>query len=386
MVTAATPACPSRFRHRLLNVIKADREREDRTSRFIELRGVGFTVRQHSDQAVAGDDQLAEIASRGLAINDKVHVDGEPHVDWLMAGLGRRIHQQHWSVVVAVLIANLSRSSSRRTGGAQDLGIGHGQQAPNYSSRGRQPTKAGVSGSSGILARDWPTDAIFVGVSAFRPFGDFGVRCATTRAAGARTPKIGSVRRESSTVVGLIGETGDGLLAGLVRSPNVTVARAPAETDQASSQHGGGWEPGALAMREAARRRSTYVIVPEDPLANVAASWQAMWQVPAGPDAAVHFEEQAAERAGRLAEQAVRVPDYYLIVAPAQPEEGAAPDLYLGPLRAVRPHRVAVAAVTQEPAQPAEIIRVLRSLGHGPWWPPLDDLLGAVRQFFPSVT
>ncbi len=155
---------------------------------------------------------------------------------------------------------------------------------------------------------------------------------------------------------------------------------------QASSQHGGGWEPGALAMREAARRRSTYVIVPEDPLANVAASWQAMWQVPGGPDAAVHFEEQAADALAAWRSKQFELPDYYLIVAPAQPEDGAAPDLYLGPLRAVRPHRVAVAAVTQEPAQPAEIIRVLRSLGHGPWWPPLDDLLGAVRQFFPSVT
>src|SRR6516162_8843864 len=53
-----------------------------------------------------------------------------------------------------------------------------------------------------------------------------------------------------------------------------------------------GWEAGALALREAARRRSMYVIVPDDPLADVAAGWRAMWEVPGG---AAGFEERAAE-------------------------------------------------------------------------------------------
>jgi hypothetical protein len=193
------------------------------------------------------------------------------------------------------------------------------------------------------------------------------------------------MRRESSTVVVLIGETGDGLLAGLARSPNVSVAKAPGDNGQTGQQdHGGpGWEPGALAMREAARRRSTYVIVPDDPLAEVAAKWQAMWEVPGGPDAAVAFEARAADALAAWRSKRFELPDYYLVVAPAQPQ--AAPDLYLGPLRAVRPHRVAVAAVTQEQVRPAEVISVLRSLGHGPWWPPLDELLDASRRFFPGT-
>ena len=44
------------------------------------------------------------------------------------------------------------------------------------------------------------------------------------------------MRRESSTVVALVGEVGDGLLAGLGRSGNLSVARAPAA---------GGDQPGA---------------------------------------------------------------------------------------------------------------------------------------------
>jgi hypothetical protein len=41
--------------------------------------------------------------------------------------------------------------------------------------------------------------------------------------------------------------------------------------------------------------------------------------------------------------------------------------------------------VTQGPVEPAQIIRTLRSLEHGPWWPPLDELLDAVRRFFPGA-
>ena len=196
------------------------------------------------------------------------------------------------------------------------------------------------------------------------------------------------MRRESSTVVVLIGETGEGLLSGLASSPNVSVARPLAGDDGQAGQREArqpGWEPGALAMREAARRRSTYVIVPDDPLADVAATWQAMWDVPGDPDAPVGFEERAADALAAWRGKRFELPDYYLVVAQARPEAPPAPDLYLGPLRTARPHRVAVAAVSQPPVQPAEIIRVLRSLEHGPWWPPLDELLDAARRFFPGA-
>ena len=50
----------------------------------------------------------------------------------------------------------------------------------------------------------------------------------------------------------------------------------------------------------------------------------------------------------------------------------------------MRPRRVAVAAITAAPAQPAQVINALRALEHGPWWPPLDELLDAARGFYPG--
>ncbi|MDR2986114.1 MAG: hypothetical protein LBV34_14860, partial [Nocardiopsaceae bacterium] len=149
------------------------------------------------------------------------------------------------------------------------------------------------------------------------------------------------MRRESSTIVVLIGEASEGLLAGLASSPNVAVARAPAQENARPSQpkpERPGWEPGALAMRDAARLRSTYVVVAGDPLADVAAGWQAMWEVPGGPDAAVDFEQRAADALSAWRRKQFELPDYYLVMAPAQPENNT-PDLYLGPLRAARPRR-----------------------------------------------
>jgi hypothetical protein len=204
------------------------------------------------------------------------------------------------------------------------------------------------------------------------------------------------MRRESSTVVAVVGEFGDGLLPGLTQSPNVSVARAPnnaagqPSADEAAAGHRPGWEAGALALREAARRRSTYVIVPDDPLADVAAAWRAMWELPGGsggsggpggPAAAAKFEERAAEALAAWRDKRFELPDYYLVVAPP-PQAAAVPDLYLGPLRAVRPRRVAVAGVADSAAQAGQLLDTLRSLEHGPWWPPLDELLGAARHFY----
>jgi hypothetical protein len=201
------------------------------------------------------------------------------------------------------------------------------------------------------------------------------------------------VRRESSTVIVVTGQASHESLAGLARSPNVSVTRgaAPSGDDPAARP---AWETGARAMREAARRNSTYVIVLDDPLADVAAAWSAMWDVSAGPDAAVGFEQQAADALAAWCGKRFELPDYYLVLAPAQPA-APVPDLYLGPLRAVRPRRVAVAtgagttgAGTTGPGTPGAqatlLLDTLRSLEHGPWWPPLDELLDAARRFYPG--
>ena len=193
------------------------------------------------------------------------------------------------------------------------------------------------------------------------------------------------MRRESSTVVALVGHVDDALLAGLGRSGNVSVARAPAAGTGPPGEEPAaarpGWEAGALAMREAARRNSTYVIVAEDPLADVAAAWHAMWDVTGGPGGAAAFETRAAEALSAWRDKRFELPDYYLVAAAVQPD-GTGPDLYLGPLRAARPRRVAVAGLAGSPGWGARVLDTLRSLEHGPWWPPLDELIGAARHFY----
>lgn len=195
------------------------------------------------------------------------------------------------------------------------------------------------------------------------------------------------MRRESATVVGLTGEISDSLLVALSRSGNVSIARPPVSPDQQEEGDGarpqGGWEPGARAMREASRRRSMFVIVPDDPLAGVAAAWSSMWEPAAGRGAPEAFEAHAAETLAAWRDKQFELPDYYLVAAPAQ-RTATGPDFYLGPMHAVRPRRVAVAGVTGAgvAAQAALLLDTLRTLEHGPWWPPLDELLDAVRHFY----
>ena len=143
-------------------------------------------------------------------------------------------------------------------------------------------------------------------------------------------------------MVALVGEVTGELLADLGRTPNVAVTRPPASAaseQAADTARQPGWEAGAQAMREAARLRSMYVIVPADPLAGVAASWQQMWDPAAGSPGAAGFESSAADALAAWQQKRFELPDYYLVIAPAQ-GSAAGPDLYLGPLRAVRPRRV----------------------------------------------
>jgi hypothetical protein len=204
------------------------------------------------------------------------------------------------------------------------------------------------------------------------------------------------MRRESSTVVVLAGAVTEGLVADLTTMPNVGVARAPqagqdtpghSEAGRATTGQTGqagprpAWEPGALALREAMRRRAMYVVVPDDPLADVAAGWQAMWDVSAGSPGPDRFELAAAEALAAWRTGQFELPDYYLVITQSQEDR---PDLYLGPLHAARPRRVVVAATAGQPRQAARLLAVLGSLEHGPWWPPLDELLDSARRFFPG--
>ncbi len=229
---------------------------------------------------------------------------------------------------------------------------------------------------------------------------------------------IEPMRRESSTVVSVVGEVRDALLAQLATSPNVSVARLPDDVGDAAGS--ADLEAAVLALGQATGKASSFVLVPADPLAGVAAQWRVMWDLSRGPQGSAGFEARAAEalaawRAGRF-----ELPDYYLVLASAPAAgpgresavaagpvaagraaggpsaggpptggpagEDAAPDLYLGPLRAARPRRVAVVLMPRADQAGAPragpVLDALRRLEHGPWWPPLDELIDTARRFF----
>jgi hypothetical protein len=173
------------------------------------------------------------------------------------------------------------------------------------------------------------------------------------------------------------------LLATVGRSLNVTLIAADND----------GTEAAAAALRRASGISSPYVLVNGDPLAAVATAWQTMWDVRRNHHDTADFELRAGEvlagwRAGRF-----ELPDYYLVVVStvvastdvADPGKAdGPPDFYLGPLRAARPNRVAVAVAAEAREQAAEVLRVLGSLPHGPWWPPLDQIIDSARAFYPG--
>jgi hypothetical protein len=209
---------------------------------------------------------------------------------------------------------------------------------------------------------------------------------------------IGPVRRNPSTVVVLAGQTAEPVLTAVGRSLNVVLVRP----EEPSSSAGAGIEAAAGALRRAAGIAAPYVLVAADPLSSVAAAWQAMWEVTAEPRGSDEFELRAAEALAAWRAKRFELPDYYLVLAEETAVGGAdAPgatgaagvsgaaepraDFYLGPLRAVRPNRVSVAAGASPDAQAGALLSELGSLRHGPWWPSLDEVLRTARGFYPGT-
>ena len=187
------------------------------------------------------------------------------------------------------------------------------------------------------------------------------------------------MRRNASTVVVLPGPAPAEVLSAVGRSMNVALIQPNDPVDD----DGDGLAAAAAALQQAGRSTSAYALVPADPLAAVAASWRAMWDV-SRPEGPAGFEAEAlkaltAWRSGRF-----ELPDYYLILA-AGPEAGdQGPDFYLGPLRTARPQRVALVAATEPAQQAVGVLQALGSLPYGPWWPGLDEVIEAARTFYPG--
>jgi hypothetical protein len=216
-------------------------------------------------------------------------------------------------------------------------------------------------------------------------------------------------------VVALAGPVPEQVLAAIGRSLNVVLVRPAAgaasarsgSTGRSGATGGSVITPGheleaaAGALRRAAGITATYVLVAADPLAAVAARWRDMWDLTAGQGGTAgtrgeEFELSAVEALAAWRAGLFELPDYYLVLAdetargnpgghsPAAAEPDPLPDFYLGPLRSVRPHRVAVVAAAEPAAQAAGLLSELGSLRHGPWWPGLDEIVTAARGFYPG--
>ncbi len=218
------------------------------------------------------------------------------------------------------------------------------------------------------------------------------------------------MRHNPSTVVVLAGRPDEQVLAAVGRSLNVVLVRPNPESSAVAGGPSGEIEAAAGALRRAAGISAAYVLVAADPLREVAAAWQAMWELSAEPQRSDEFELRAAEAMGAWRAKRFELPDYYLVLADESgtgraggadsagtsgaPGAFGAPggpgavearaDFYLGPLRAVRPNRVAVAAGASPAAQADALLSELGSLRHGPWWPPLDEVLRTTRAFYPG--
>jgi hypothetical protein len=241
---------------------------------------------------------------------------------------------------------------------------------------------------------------------------------------------IGQVRHNPSTVVVLAGRPGEQVLSAMGRSLNVVLVRPErAASGAGADDPAGEAEAAAGALRRAAGISAAYVLVAADPLAAVAEAWQAMWALTGAAHGSDEFELRAAEAMGAWRAKRFELPDYYLVLAgesapggargagasgatgafgasgafggsgasgasgasggsgaASGPGPGEAPaDFYLGPLRAVRPNRVVVAAGASPAAQADALLSELGSLRHGPWWPPLDEVLRTARGFYPGA-
>jgi hypothetical protein len=197
-------------------------------------------------------------------------------------------------------------------------------------------------------------------------------------------------------VVVLAGRPGEQALAAVGRSLNVVLVRPEDQPPGSGSagpgsagpgSAGGELETAARALRRAAGITAPYVLVAADPLRAVADAWRDMWSLAAAPRGTDEFEVRAAEALAAWRGRQFELPDYYLVLAEqaAAGEAPQAPDFYLGPLRAVRPNRVAVAAGAEPAAQAAAVLAELGTLRHGPWWPSLDELFRTARGFYPGA-
>ena len=120
------------------------------------------------------------------------------------------------------------------------------------------------------------------------------------------------------------------------------------------------------AWRQAAGAHVPYLVHDADPLAEVAAAWVDRWDG-AGDVGRLEVAVQATLQRWRAG--SLQLPDYYLVVG-AEALPATARHFYLGVLASAAPHRVVVTEDDHD-----VLVRTVRGLRAGRWWPELDRLL-----------
>jgi hypothetical protein len=180
-----------------------------------------------------------------------------------------------------------------------------------------------------------------------------------------------AVQRIATTVLGLVGSPDAARLrdlAGRLGEHANVRAVLPDPQDPAIDRAVAAW-------REVAGAHVPFVVHDADPLADVADAWVDRWDG-AGDVGRLEVCVQAALqrwRAGTL-----DLPDYYLVVD-AEELATTARHWYLGVLASAAPHRVVVTEDDHD-----VLVRAVRRLQAGRWWPDLDRLLSDVDRRVPD--
>jgi hypothetical protein len=170
------------------------------------------------------------------------------------------------------------------------------------------------------------------------------------------------VQRISTTVLGLVGSPAAARLRELTgrlgEHGNVRAVLPDADEPPL--------DRAVAAWRQAAGAHVPYLVHDADPLAEVAAAWVDRWDG-AGDVGRLEVAVQAALQRWRAG--SLQLPDYYLVVG-AEELPATARHFYLGVLANAAPHRVVVTEDDHD-----VLVRTVRGLRAGRWWPDLDRLL-----------
>jgi hypothetical protein len=179
------------------------------------------------------------------------------------------------------------------------------------------------------------------------------------------------MQRVSTTVLGLVGSPEPARLRELASrlGEHANVRAALPEADDLALDRA------VAAWREAAGAHLPFLVHDADPLAEVAAAWVDRWD---GTQDVGRLEVAVQAVLQRWRAGSLELPDYYLVVEAAA-LTATARHWYLGVLASAAPHRVVVADDDHD-----VLVRTVRGLRTGRWWPPLDRLLTGIHRRLPD--